>query len=576
MSDSRRTVKHIFVTGGVVSSVGKGVTVAAIGRLLKSRGIRVSIQKLDPYFNVDPGTMSPYQHGEVFVTEDGAETDLDLGHYERFIDEHLTRESNVTSGQVFEHVIEKERRGDYLGGTVQMIPHVTDEIRERILRVGEAANADVVIVEVGGTVGDIESLPFIESIRQLRRNLGRENVFYIHVTLLPYIGSTGELKTKPTQHSVHELRRLGIQPEMIICRSDFEMPPELREKIALFCDVDEPAVIPLVTFASIYEVPMYLENIGLGNLLVQALRLPDRQPDLAVWEEIVEQVTYSHAPLEIAIVGKYTQLPDAYLSVTESLRHACAANEVSLNLKWVNAEDVEADGPEAHLAGVRGIVVPGGFGPRGIEGKIMAARFARENRIPYLGLCLGLQVAVIEFARVVLGKQANSTEFDPQTPIPVIDQMESQRGVTNKGGTMRLGAYPCALEPGTIAAEAYGKSLVHERHRHRWEVNDRYKHVLAAHGFRVSGVWPEGGLAEIMERTDHPFFLGSQFHPEFKSRPNRPHPLFVKFVQAGKQVHLEGDQESLPIDGADVALHAAPVLGREEADLPVPSGQLPR
>jgi CTP synthase len=576
MARTGHVAKHIFVTGGVVSSVGKGVAVAAIGRLLKSRGIRVSIQKLDPYFNVDPGTMSPYQHGEVFVTDDGAETDLDLGHYERFIDEPLTRESNVTAGQVFEHVIEKERRGDYLGGTVQMIPHITSEIRERILRVGEESNADVVIVEVGGTIGDIEGLPFIESIRQLRRNLGRENVFYIHVTLLPYIGSTGELKTKPTQHSVQELRRLGIQPEMIICRSDYEMPPELRQKIALFCDVDEPAVIPLVTFSSIYEVPMYLENIGVGNLLVQALQLPDRVPDLTEWEGIVEHITCDNDPLEIAIVGKYTQLPDAYLSVTESLRHACAANQANLKLKWVNAEDVEADGAAVHLADVRGIVVPGGFGPRGIEGKITAARYARENNIPYLGLCLGLQVAVIEFARAVLGEQANSTEFDPETPIPVIDQMESQRGITHKGGTMRLGAYPCALEPGTIAAEAYGESQVFERHRHRWEVNDRYKDFLAERGFRVSGVWPEGGLAEIMERTDHPFFLGSQFHPEFKSRPNRPHPLFAAFVHAAKRVHLEGDQKPLPISASEEMLTSPDVLDLEDTELSVPSGQLPR
>ena len=576
MSDTRHVAKHIFVTGGVVSSVGKGVTVAAIGRLLKSRGIRVSIQKLDPYINVDPGTMSPYQHGEVFVTDDGAETDLDLGHYERFIDEPLTRESNVTAGQVFEHVIEKERRGDYLGGTVQMIPHITTEIRDRILRVGEASQADVVIVEVGGTVGDIEGLPFIESIRQLRRILGRENVFYIHVTLLPYIGSTGELKTKPTQHSVQELRRLGIQPEMIICRSDYEMTPDLREKIALFCDVDEPAVIPLVTFSSIYEVPLYLESIGLGNLLVRALRLPERVPDLSVWEEIVAHVRCDHAPLEIAIVGKYTQLPDAYLSVTEALRHACAANQVNLELKWVNAEDVEADGPEAHLSNVRGILVPGGFGPRGIEGKIQAARFARENQIPYLGLCLGLQVAVIEFARAVIGERANSTEFDPDTPYPVIDQMESQRGITQKGGTMRLGAYPCALEPGTVAAAAYGVPLVHERHRHRWELNDRYKDVLAEHGLRVSGIWPEGGLAEILEHSDHPFFVGCQFHPEFKSRPNRPHPLFAAFVQAGKQVHLEGDQEPLPIDAGEDVLSPPASLDAQTEEFPIPSAQLPR
>ena len=575
MTESRRGQrKHIFVTGGVVSSVGKGVAVAAIGRLLKSRGIRVSIQKLDPYFNVDPGTMSPYQHGEVFVTEDGAETDLDLGHYERFIDEHLTRESNVTAGQVFEHVIEKERRGDFLGGTVQMIPHVTGEIRERILRVGEASDAEVVIVEVGGTVGDIESQPFIESIRQLRRSLGRENVFYIHVTLLPHIASTGELKTKPTQHSVQELRRLGIQPDMIICRSDDEMPPELREKIALFCDVDEPAVIPLVTFSSIYEVPLYLEKIGVGAVLAQALRLAERAPDLAVWEEIVAHVNgEDNRPLRVAVVGKYTQLPDAYLSVVEALRHACIAQRGRLDLKWVNAEDVEADGPEAHLNDARGIVVPGGFGPRGIEGKIAAARFAREKKIPYLGLCLGLQVAVIEFARAVMGAAANSTEFDPGTPLPVIDQMESQRGITQKGGTMRLGAYPCALTPGTLAAAAYGESLVHERHRHRWEVNDRYKDVLAEHGFRVSGVWPEGGLAEIMERTDHPFFLGSQFHPEFKSRPNRPHPLFAAFVQAAKQVHLEGDQEALPIGASDEMPAPPPELDPEGEEYPVPSGR---
>ncbi len=576
MPGTGHTAKHIFVTGGVVSSVGKGVTVAAIGRLLKSRGISVSIQKLDPYFNVDPGTMSPYQHGEVFVTEDGAETDLDLGHYERFIDEHLTRASNVTAGQVFEHVITKERRGDYLGGTVQMIPHVTSEIRERILRVGETSQADVVIVEVGGTVGDIEGLPFIESIRQLRRILGRENVFYIHVTLLPYIGSTGELKTKPTQHSVQELRRLGIQPDMVICRSDYEMTPDLREKVALFCDVDEQAVIPLVTFSSIYQVPLYLENIGLGDLLVQSLRLPRREPDLSGWEEIVLHANSNYTPLQVAIVGKYTELPDAYLSVVEALGHACTANSVNLELTWVNAEDVEADGPEAHLANVRGILVPGGFGPRGIEGKIQAARYARENDIPYLGLCLGLQVAVIEFARAVLGDAANSTEFDPETPIPVIDQMESQRGVTNKGGTMRLGAYRCDLTAGTIAAEAYGESTVSERHRHRWEVNNRYVADLAEHGLRVSGVWPEGGLVEIMERTDHSFFLGCQFHPEFKSRPNRPHPLFAAFVRAGTQVHLEGDQEPLPIDAADSAMPVTPALERKRPETPVPSGHLSR
>jgi CTP synthase len=525
--------KYIFCTGGVVSSVGKGVTAASIGRILKGRGIKVSIQKLDPYLNVDPGTMSPYQHGEVFVLDDGAETDLDLGHYERFIDENLTRASNVTSGQVYAEVIAKERRGDYLGGTIQVIPHVTNEIKRRIALVGRDSGAEVVIVEVGGTVGDIESLPFLESIRQMRVDMGRENTVYMHVTLLPYISSTGEIKTKPTQHSVAELRGIGIQPDIIAARSDYPVGESVRDKIALFCDVEKRAVIPLVTTPIIYEVPLVLEAAGLGDYLVQRLGLTTAHiPDLAGWQAAVEGMRRPMPPLRVGLVGKYVALHDAYLSVREALQHAGLAHGVSVEIVWIDSGELERHGPE-RLAGLDGIVVPGGFGYRGIEGKVLAARFARENRVPYLGLCLGMQVMCIELARHALGSEdPNSTEFDIKTPYPVIDLMPDQRELAEMGGTMRLGLYPCQLVPGTRAAAAYGTPLTHERHRHRWEVNNAYRDLLTGAGMLFSGLSPDGRLVEIGELTGHPFMLGCQFHPEFKSRPTHPHPLFQALVQA--------------------------------------------
>ena len=533
--------KYIFITGGVVSSLGKGVTAAAIGRLLKSRGIAVSIQKLDPYLNVDPGTMSPYQHGEVFVTEDGAETDLDLGHYERFIDANLSRASNVTSGQLYAEVLRKERRGDYLGGTIQVIPHVTNEIKRRIALAGRDPEAEVVIVEVGGTVGDIESLPFLEAIRQMRKDVGREHVLYLHVTLLPHIGATGELKTKPTQHSVSELRGIGIQPDVIVCRSDFPVDKSIREKIALFCDVDADAVVPLVTVKSLYEVPLRLEEFGLGNWLTSRLGYGWRVPDLTEWRDLVlRQAALSEAsepaPLRVALVGKYVELQDAYISVREALYHAAVALGQRLEIEWINSEDLERGRGLQRLDGVHGIVVPGGFGYRGIEGKILAARTARENQIPYLGLCLGMQVMCIELARAASGaERANSTEFDPQSPLPVIDLMPDQRGIDDMGGTMRLGAYPCLLQAGSRAAAAYGQEQVSERHRHRFEFNNHYRELLSEAGMVFSGLSPDGRLVEIAELRDHPWMLGSQFHPEFKSRPNRPHPLFTAFVQAASQ-----------------------------------------
>ncbi len=532
--------KYIFVTGGVVSSLGKGVTAAAIGRLLKSRGISVSIQKLDPYLNVDPGTMSPYQHGEVFVTEDGAETDLDLGHYERFIDENLTRASNATSGQIYAEVLRKERRGDYLGGTIQVIPHVTNEMKRRIAMAGRDPEAEVVIVEVGGTVGDIESQPFLEAIRQMRKDVGREHVLYIHVTLLPHIGATGELKTKPTQHSVRELRGIGIQPDVIICRSDFPVERALREKIALFCDVDGDAVVPMLTVQTLYEVPLMLEEYGLGNWLTSKLGYGWRVPDLAEWRGLVTQLKAlnnpeqrSQPPLKIALVGKYVELQDAYISVRESLIHAAVAIDRAIDIDWVSSEDLERGRGLNRLDAVDGIVVPGGFGYRGIEGKIVAARHARQHNVPYLGLCLGMQVMCIEFGRHILGNErANSTEFDPHTNDPIIDLMTDQRDIADMGGTMRLGSYPCALQPGTRAAAAYSQPQVTERHRHRWEFNNAYREKLSAAGLVYSGLSPDGRLVEIAELRDHPWMLGSQFHPEFKSRPNRPHPLFRAFVQA--------------------------------------------
>jgi CTP synthase len=541
--------KYIFVTGGVVSSVGKGITVASVGRLLKARGLRVSIQKLDPYLNVDPGTMSPYQHGEVFVTEDGAETDLDLGHYERFIDENLSRLNNVTTGQIYSSVIQKERRGDYLGGTIQIIPHITNEIKARIAAVPKATGADVVIVEIGGTVGDIESLPFLEAIRQMRKDVGRDNVLYIHVTLLPMVGSTGELKTKPTQHSVMELRRVGITPDVLICRSDHEVSDEIREKIALFGDVDLEAVVALPTVETIYEVPLVLERAGLDAYIVRQLRLQTAEPDLSEWSALVEMVKRPKRALPIALVGKYVQLKDAYISVAEALRHAAYAQGLDVEITWVSSEELEHGDAQALLGDVYGIVVPGGFGYRGVEGKVVAAGWAREHKIPYLGLCLGMQCACIYLARCELGAEdANSTEFDPTTRHPIIDFMPDQLDITDKGGTMRLGIYPCVLEPGTRAAEAYGRDIVLERHRHRFEFNNKYRKQLEESGFVVSGHSPDGRLVEVIELRDHPWYVASQFHPEFKSRPNRPHPLFAGFVMAAANTLITGDQRPLPLE----------------------------
>lgn len=542
--------KYIFCTGGVVSSVGKGITVASIGRILKSRGLSVSVQKLDPYINVDPGTMSPYQHGEVFVTEDGAETDLDLGHYERFIDENLSRSSNVTTGQIYAEVIAKERRGDFLGGTIQVIPHITNQIKWSIGKVTREFQPDVQIVEVGGTVGDIEGLPFLEAIRQMRKDVGRENTLYVHVTFLPYIGATGELKTKPTQHSVRELRSIGIQPDIIVTRSDYPVDDSLREKIALFCDVEPEAVIPLLTAETVYEVPVMLEELGMGDLLVKKLGLPAREADLRAWRELVEEIKRPKPPVDIGLVGKYVQLQDAYISVREALKHAGVALNRDVCIRWIDSEQLERRRDLRVLEGLDGIVVPGGFGYRGIEGKVLAARYARENKIPYLGLCLGMQVMVIELARHILGSDLpNSTEFDVSTPYPVIDLMADQRDLADMGGTMRLGVYPCHLRPGTKAAEAYGGvEVVMERHRHRFELNNAFREMLSKGGMVFSGVSPGDKLVEIAELADHPWMVGSQFHPEFKSRPNRPHPLFVGFVRAAIRCREQrlGQEEPAP------------------------------
>ena len=528
------TTKYIFFTGGVLSSVGKGLTAAAIGRLLKECGFRVGVQKLDPYLNIDPGTMSPYQHGEVFVLDDGSETDLDLGHYERFIDVRLSKVCNVTSGQVYAEVIERERRGDYLGGTIQVIPHITNEIKERVLMVSKATDAEIVLVEIGGTVGDIESLPFLEAIRQMRNDIGRENTAYIHLTWLPYISATGELKTKPTQHSVRELRSIGIMADMIVARSDYPIEESIREKIALFCDVDKQAVIPLVTSQILYEIPLILEDAGVADILMKRLNLEKRQePDLREWRLLVEEVRKPKPIVNIALVGKYVELHDAYISVREALKHAALHRGVEVNISWVHSTDLEKGLDLDILEGVDGIVVPGGFGSRGVEGKIVAANYTRKNKVPYLGLCLGMQVMVIEFARAALGdEKANSSEFDHATPAPVIDLMPDQHNVTNMGGTMRLGLYPCQLQAGTIAAKAYGVNEVEERHRHRFEVNNSYRGILEEHGMVMSGISPDKRLVEIAEIKDHPYMLGTQFHPEFLSRPNRPHPLFTAFMEA--------------------------------------------
>ncbi|MDI6857302.1 MAG: CTP synthase [Dehalococcoidia bacterium] len=531
--------KYIFVTGGVVSSVGKGITTAAIGRLLKSRNISVSIQKLDPYLNVDPGTMSPYQHGEVFVTGDGAETDLDLGHYERFIDEDLTGRSSVTTGQIYQAVIQKERRGDFLGGTIQAIPHITGEIKARIREVAEVSGADVVIVEVGGTVGDIEGQPFLEAIRQMRNEEPRDAILSIHVTLLPHIGSTGEIKTKPTQHSVRELRSVGIQPDIIVCRSDYPVTQEIKDKVALFCDVEKRAVIPLRTMPSIYQVPLVLEEAGLGDLIIERLRLPAGSRDLSGWRQLVERLLHPSGRVRVGIVGKYTELPDAYLSVKESLIHAGIYYDVAVDIEWIHSQSLEEPDGESALQRVQGIIVPGGFGERGIEGKIKAARFAREQGVPYLGLCLGMQVMVVEAARLAFGCDLpNSTEFDADTPYPVISLLEEQEGVRQKGGTMRLGVYPCRLVLGTKAHAAYAVDEVKERHRHRYEFNNAFREALEGVGLVASGLSPDGSLVEICEIRDHPFMVGTQFHPEFRSRPDRPHPLFREFMAAVKERSL--------------------------------------
>ena len=526
--------KFIFLTGGVLSSVGKGVTAAALGRLLKERGFKVAIQKLDPYINVDPGTMSPYQHGEVYVLDDGAETDLDLGHYERFIDTSLNQVCNVTTGQVYEEVIMRERRGDYLGGTIQVIPHITDVIKQRIFMVPKTTGAEIVLVEVGGTVGDIESLPFLEAFRQMRGDLGRKNSFYIHVTWLPFIGATGELKTKPTQHSVRELRSIGISPDMIIARSDHPVEEELLDKISRFCDVEKKAVIPMETTDTLYNIPLMLEDASVGEFIVQKMKIKERQtPSWDAWREMVSNVRKQKPSVNVAVVGKYVELLDAYMSVREALQHAGLANGVDVEISWIHSAKLGKEIDISVLDDVDGILVPGGFGERGTEGKIKAIKYARENKVPYLGLCLGMQLMVAELARHHFSEEgANSTEFNPSTTHPVIDLMPDQRDITDKGGTMRLGLYPCQLQPDTLAAKAYQNELVQERHRHRFEFNNAYRDELGEAGMVFSGLSPDGRLVEIAELRDHPFMLGTQFHPEFLSRPYRAHPLFAAFLQA--------------------------------------------
>jgi CTP synthase len=540
-------VKHVFVTGGVVSSLGKGITAASLGRLLKCRGLSVTVQKLDPYLNVDPGTMSPFQHGEVFVTDDGAETDLDLGHYERFIDESLRRDSNVTAGSIYFSVISKERRGDYLGGTVQVIPHVTNEIKERITRLAEQEKPDVIITEVGGTVGDIESLAFLEAIRQLKKDVGPQNAYYIHVSLVPHLETSGELKTKPTQHSVQELRSIGIAPDVIVTRSEQPIDEAIKRKLALFCDVDVDHVISAPDASSIYEVPLVLAAEGLDRIVCEDLAIDAPEADLTDWIALTERVASLTESVDIAIVGKYVQLPDAYLSVTEALKHGGIAAGYEIALHWIDAEQLTPEEISGQLSMVDGVLVPGGFGVRGIEGKVRAAKFAREESVPYLGLCLGMQCAVIEFARDAIGlAQANSSEFYPDTPYPVIDHLPEQRDVEDMGGTMRLGLYPCKLKPGSRARELYGDEIVYERHRHRYEVNNAFRQKLADGGMIFSGTSPDDRLIEIIELPDHPFYMASQFHPEFKSRPNRPHPLFREFVAAA----VRHKQSRLPIETA--------------------------
>ena len=539
--------KFVFVTGGVVSSIGKGIVASSLGRLLKSRDYSVSILKLDPYINVDPGTMSPFQHGEVFVTCDGAETDLDLGHYERFTDTSMSRLNNVTTGSIYQSVLNKERRGDYNGGTVQVIPHITNEIKERILRVAKDTNPDVVITEIGGTVGDIESLPFLEAIRQFRKDVGRKNVLYLHVTLVPWIPSAGEMKTKPTQHSVKELRSIGIQPDILVCRCDRPIPTALKEKMAEFCDVDAECVITAPDVSSIYEVPLVMEREGLAHQVISLLQLEQRPPDLRNWQTLVDRRHNPQYPIEIAIVGKYVRLGDAYLSVVEALRHAALEISGDLRLRWVNSEDITPENVDEILAGAHGILVPGGFGARGIDGKISAIHYARDRQIPFLGLCLGMQCSVIEWARNVAKlEDANSSEFDTDCQNPVIDLLPEQQDVVDLGGTMRLGLYPCRTLPNSLANRLYGEEVIYERHRHRWEFNNAYRNLFLELGYLVSGTSPDGRLVEMIELPSHPFFLATQFHPEFQSRPSKPHPLFRGFVQAAIALTNPSLQSSEP------------------------------
>jgi len=543
-------VKYIFVTGGVVSGLGKGITAASLGRLLKERGLRVTIQKFDPYINVDPGTMSPYQHGEVFVTDDGAETDLDLGHYERFIDENLSVNSNVTSGRVYWTVLNKERRGDYLGGTVQVIPHITNEIQERIYRVGNPDNTDVVITEVGGTVGDMESQPFLEAIRQVGTQVGRGNVLYIHVTLVPYISGSKELKSKPTQHSVKELLSMGIQPNIIVCRSEYPLPAEMRRKVSLFCNTREEDIIQNLTVEYLYEAPLMLEREGLAKAVCHHLQLPEYAPtpDLTAWQEMVERMKNAKGCVTIGVVGKYTALPDAYISISESLRHAGIQNDAKVCVQLINSENVTPANVAEKLGGCHGLLVPGGFGDRGIEGKVETVRYARENKVPYFGICLGMQMAVVEFARNVLGlDDAISAEFDPDTENPVIHIMPEQAEVTDKGGTMRLGLYPCKLREDSLTRSLYNEGLIYERHRHRYEFNNKYRSRMEEKGLRIVGLSPDEKLVEVVELKDHPWFVGVQFHPEFKSRPNRPHPLFCGLVRAALDFQKKSADSQEPV-----------------------------
>ncbi|MEM9216190.1 MAG: CTP synthase [Cyanobacteria bacterium P01_F01_bin.150] len=555
--------KFVFVTGGVVSSIGKGIVAASLGRLLKSRDYSVSILKLDPYINVDPGTMSPFQHGEVFVTEDGAETDLDLGHYERFTDTSMSRLNSVTTGSIYQAVLNKERRGDYEGGTVQVIPHITQEIRDRIHRVAQDTNPDVVIVEIGGTVGDIESLPFLEAIRQFRKDVGRSDVLYMHVTLLPWIKAAGEMKTKPTQHSVKELRSIGIQPDILVCRSEHPLKPGIKRKLSEFCDVTEECVITCIDAGSIYEVPLILEEEGLAHQAVNILQMEQRAPELTQWKTLVERLYQSEKTVDIAIVGKYVQLNDAYLSVIEALKHAAIASHAALDIRWVNAEDLETQDPSQYLNTVNGIIVPGGFGIRGIKGKIQAIQYARSHNIPFLGLCLGMQCSVIEWAQNVASlERATSAEFDETTPNPVINLLPEQKDVVDLGGTMRLGLYACRLAEGSLASQLYGKEVIYERHRHRYEFNNAYRTLFLETGYAISGTSPDNRLVEIIERPDHPFFLATQFHPEFQSRPNHPHPLFDGFMKASLS-------HQIPMEHGDAVAPSSTEQDKDSAGQPI-------